>query len=98
VRSFNEMKGHFYRRGCKCKKKECTCGSKWAFMVDVGIDPVTGIRKQKGKGGLKTKQESETAAAAFIHELEQGTYIEETIRRLVNLQKNGFPSTVKQKM
>jgi len=52
ARFFDEMKGHIYRRGCKCKKKKCTCGSKWAFMVDIGIDPVTGKRKQKGKGGL----------------------------------------------
>lgn len=72
------MKGHFYRRGCKCKKKKCTCGSTWAFMVDDGIDPLTGKRKQKGKGGFKTKQEAEEAAAALIHEINQGTYIEET--------------------
>ncbi|WP_102349604.1 tyrosine-type recombinase/integrase [Bacillus sp. Marseille-P3661] len=72
------MKGHFYRRGCKCKKKKCTCGSTWAFMVDVGIDPLTGKRKQKGKGGFKTRQEAEEAAAALIHEINQGTYIEET--------------------
>lgn len=72
------MKGHFYRRGCKCKKKKCTCGSTWAFMVDVGMDPLTGKRKQKGKGGFKTKQEAEEAAAALIHEINQGTYIEET--------------------
>ncbi|WML29247.1 tyrosine-type recombinase/integrase [Neobacillus sp. OS1-32] len=72
------MKGHFYRRGCKCKKKKCTCGSTWAFMVDVGIDPLTGKRKQKGKGGFTTRQEAEEAAAALIHEINQGTYIEET--------------------
>ena len=72
------MKGHIYRRGCKCKKKKCTCGSKWAFMVDIGIDAVTGKRKQKGKGGFKTKQEAETAAAALIYEIEEGIYVEET--------------------
>lgn len=72
------MKGHIYRRGCKCKKKKCTCGSKWAFMVDIGTDPLTGKRKQKGKGGFKTKQEAETAAAALIYEIEEGIYVEET--------------------
>jgi integrase len=74
------MKGHFYRRGCKCKKKKCTCGSKWAFTVDIGIDPVTGNRKQKVKSGFSTKQEAEEAATTLIHELNQGTYLEETDR------------------
>lgn len=72
------MKGHFYRRGCKCKKKKCTCGSKWAFTVDIGLDPVTGKRKQKVKSGFNTKQAAEEAAATLIHELNQGTYLEET--------------------
>lgn len=47
-------------------------------MVDIGIDPVTGKRKQKGKGGFRTKQEAESAAAALIHEIEEGMYVEET--------------------
>ncbi|MGG5254754.1 tyrosine-type recombinase/integrase [Neobacillus sp. SM06] len=81
------MKGHFYRRGCKCKKKKCTCGSKWAFMVDIGIDPVTGKRKQKGKGGFKTKQEAEAAAAALIHEVEEGMYVEETNQTFSDFSK-----------
>jgi integrase len=72
------MKGHFYRRGCKCNKKKCTCGSKWAFTVDIGLDPVTGKRKQKVKSGFNTKQEAEEAAATLIYELNQGTYLEET--------------------
>ncbi|WP_318506146.1 tyrosine-type recombinase/integrase [Bacillus sp. T3] len=72
------MKGHFYKRGCTCKRKKCTCGSKWAFTVDIGLDPVTGKRKQKVKSGFKTKQEAEEAAATLIHELNQGSYLEET--------------------
>ncbi|MGJ9458529.1 tyrosine-type recombinase/integrase [Oceanobacillus sp. CF4.6] len=72
------MKGHIYRRGCKCKKKKCRCGSKWAFLVDIGIDPISGKRKQKGKGGFKTKQEAESAAATLMYELEQGMYVDET--------------------
>jgi integrase len=72
------MKGHFYRRGCKCKKKKCTCGSKWAFTVDIGVDPITGKRKQKVKSGFYTNQEAEEASATLIHEVNQGTYLEET--------------------
>ncbi len=39
------------------------------------IDPITGKRKQKVKSGFTTKQE---AAATLIHEVNQGTYLEET--------------------
>jgi len=78
VRFFDDMKGHIYRRNCTCKKKKCTCGSKWAFIIDIGLDPVTGKRKQKTKSGFKTKQEAETATATLIHELSEGMYMEET--------------------
>ncbi|OEH91974.1 site-specific integrase, partial [Bacillus solimangrovi] len=72
------MKGHFYKRGCKCKKKKCTCRSKWAFTIDIGVDPITGKRKQKVKSGFNTKQEAEEAATTLIHQINQGTFLEET--------------------
>ncbi|MEH6904741.1 site-specific integrase [Neobacillus drentensis] len=71
------MKGHFYRRSCTCKKKRCTCGSTWSFVIDIGRDPTTGKRKQKTKGGFHTKQEAETAATELIYELNQGTFVQE---------------------
>ncbi|MFC0476368.1 tyrosine-type recombinase/integrase [Robertmurraya beringensis] len=85
------MKGHFYRRGCTCKKKNCSCGSKWAFVIDIGIDPVTGKRKQKTKSGFPTKKEAEVAAAAIIHELEQGFYIEESCQTFADFAKEWLP-------
>ncbi|WP_301107117.1 site-specific integrase [Sporosarcina sp.] len=72
------MKGHFYKRGCKCKKKQCTCGSKWAFTIDIGTDPLTGKRKQKVRSGFKTKGEAEAAAIMLMYELNQEIYMEET--------------------
>lgn len=72
------MKGHFYKPRCKCPKgKRCTCGATWSYIVDVGTDPATGKRKQKKKGGFKTKAEAQEAAALLISELSQGVYIEE---------------------
>lgn len=85
------MKGHFYRRGCACKKKKCTCGSKWAFTVDIGLDAITGKRKQKVKSGFNTKQEAEEAAATLMHELSQGTYLEETDKTFINFTKEWLP-------
>lgn len=70
ARLFKEMKGHSYEGGCAYKKKKkCICSSKCAYTVDIGVDPVTGKSKQKTKSGFKTWQKVETAATAFIHEL-----------------------------
>ncbi|MBM7663301.1 integrase [Bacillus mesophilus] len=85
------MQGHFYRRNCKCKKKKCTCGSKWAFTVDIGLDSVTGKRKQKVKSGYNTKQEAEEAAATLIHEINQGTYLEETDKTFSDFANEWLP-------
>jgi hypothetical protein len=38
-------------------------------MIDVAIDPKTGKRKQKGKGGFKTKGEAQSVAATLHPEL-----------------------------
>lgn len=60
------MKGSFYKRG-----------NTWSYMLDIGTDPITGKRKQKSKGGFKTKKEAQAAAAAMLTELNSGTYVEE---------------------
>lgn len=65
------MKGHFYTRGCTCKKIKCTCGSKWAFTIDIGVDPGTGKRKQKARSGFKSKTDALQAAITLMHELKQ---------------------------
>lgn len=73
------MKGHFYKPNCKCPKdKKCKCGAKWGFLIDIGINPVTGKRKQKFKGGFKTRKEAELAFAKFLNELNQHIHIEES--------------------
>jgi integrase len=71
------------KRGCTCgagklRVKKCTCGAKWAFTIDVGDDPKTGKRKQKNKSGFDTKAEAEVAARNLQHEIDSGTYIEES--------------------
>lgn len=59
------MKGHIRKRG-----------SKWAFVVDIGKDPVTGKRKQKWFSGYRTKREAEKAMAEKIAEISRGDYVE----------------------
>lgn len=69
---------HIYKPNCKCEKgKKCKCGAKWGYMIDAGINPQTGKRKQKFKGGFKTKKEAEAEAATFKLELRSGSAVEE---------------------
>ncbi len=72
------MKGYFRRRGCTCKKKKCTCGAKWSYTIDIGVDPATGSRRQKTKGGFDTKEKAEEACNALIYELKNRTRVEES--------------------
>ncbi|MFZ3172036.1 MAG: site-specific integrase [Carboxydocellales bacterium] len=60
------MKGCFFKRG-----------KTWSYTIDVGVDPTTGERKQKGKGGFATKKAAQLAAALIMQELEAGTYQDE---------------------
>ncbi|WP_391117753.1 tyrosine-type recombinase/integrase [Psychrobacillus sp. L3] len=72
------MKGHFTKRGCTCDLNRCICGKTWSFVIDIGKNPKTGERQQKTKGGFKTKQEAEAAAAAIITEVNQGAFVKES--------------------
>jgi integrase len=74
------MQGHFYRPKCICPKdaKKCTCGATWSYIVDVGVDPSTGDRKQEKKGGFKTKGAAQSACGVVIQEVKNGTYIKES--------------------
>lgn len=103
------MKGHFYKPHCKCvdskgeskKSKKCNCGASWSYILDVGIDPATGRRKQKKKGGFSTKTEAQDAAALLYAELTQGTYVEEkdvTFEEFVETWKEIYTNSGKTKV
>jgi integrase len=44
----------------------------WEFIVDVGVHPVTGRRRQKSKCGFATKKDAESALHEFIRHIEGG--------------------------
>ncbi|MBU8881323.1 hypothetical protein BGM26_20605 [Bacillus sp. FJAT-29790] len=58
------------------QKEKMHCGSKWAFIVDIGLDPVTGNRMQKVSEVLKQSRKLKQLLPIFIHELNRGTYLE----------------------
>ena len=60
------MRGYFRKRG-----------DAWSYTIDTGIDPTTGNRKQRTKGGFRTKKEAQLEAAVLMQELDQGVYVKE---------------------
>ena len=59
------MKGHI-------RKKDST----WQYTVELDRDPISNKRKQKSKGGFRTKRECEKAMTEMIVQIEQGEYFE----------------------
>ena len=57
---------------------------KWAFTIDIRLDPITGKRKQKVKSGFNTKQETVEYAASLIHEVSQRAETDKSFQRLCN--------------
>ncbi|MGZ8766209.1 MAG: Arm DNA-binding domain-containing protein [Acidimicrobiia bacterium] len=58
------MRGHVHKRG-----------KTWPYVVDVGRDPATGQRRQRTKGGCRTRRAAEDALAAAMSSAKDGTYI-----------------------
>lgn len=58
------MRGHIRKRG-----------STYSIVVDIGIDPSTGKRRQKWFSGCKTEQEAEQAMAKVITQVYEGTLL-----------------------
>lgn len=58
------MKGYIRKRGAT-----------YSYTVDIGRDPVTGKRKQKTKGGFKTKKAAQEALNELVYEVNKGVYI-----------------------
>jgi integrase len=86
------MKGTYKRRNCKCdSEKKCSCGKTWTYWVDIGPDPKTGERRQKSKGGFKTRKEAEDAVAALITDVKQGTFIKESDILFKDFAKQWLP-------
>ena len=60
------MKGHIRPRG----------EGAWAIILDVGVDPETGRRRQKWHNFRGTKRAAEGERTRLLHELQTGAYVE----------------------
>jgi integrase len=60
------MSGHIYKRS-----------DTWTYVIDTGVDPATGKRRQKSKGGFKTKKAAILACDKVALEVDGNTYVAE---------------------
>jgi integrase len=51
---------------------------RWGWIIDAGVDPETGKRKQHRRRGFATKKEAKDALDAKVGELRDGTYVAPT--------------------
>jgi integrase len=57
-------------------------GSTWTVVLDVGADPVTGRRRQKSKGGFRTRKAAEAALRELVAGVDAGRYVERSTRTI----------------
>jgi integrase len=57
------MKGYFMQRG-----------KTWTYRIDLPMDPQTGKRRQKSKGGFQTKKKAQEACAIELAKIANGEY------------------------
>jgi hypothetical protein len=50
-------------------------GSTYTYWLDIGPDPVTGKRRQRTKGGFRTKRECQAALNEAVSALRSGTLV-----------------------
>jgi integrase len=55
-------------------------GSTYTYWLDVGPDPATGKRRQRTKGGFRTKRECQVALNEAIAAVQGGTFVEPSKR------------------
>lgn len=60
------MKGSVIRRG----------PNKWSVVIDLGKDPVTGVRRRKWHSGFALKKDAERARVEILNRLQTGEYVE----------------------
>ena len=59
-------------------------GSTYTYWLDIGPDPVTGKRRQRTKGGFRTKRECQAALNEAISALRSGTLVQPSRRTVAS--------------
>lgn len=67
-------------------------GKTYQYVVDVGIDPFTGKRKQKTKGGFNRQKDAQAALNKVLHEIDAQGYIEPSKEIFTSFIESWFTS------
>ncbi len=67
-------------------------GKTWGYVVDVGPDPATGRRRQRTRGGFRTRKDAEQALAEAVRQLGKGTYIDRDPQTVAQWIERWLPS------
>jgi Arm DNA-binding domain/Phage integrase, N-terminal SAM-like domain len=59
-------------------------GSTYSYWLDIGPDPLTGKRRQRTKGGFRTKRECQAALNEAISALRSGTLVQPSRRTVAS--------------
>jgi hypothetical protein len=59
-------------------------GSTYTYWLDIGPDPMTGKRRQRTKGGFRTKREWQAALNEAISALRSGTLVQPSRRTVAS--------------
>jgi integrase len=72
----------------------------WYYVIDIGRDPLTNARRQKKKGGFRTKKEAEAAARRTLDEVAHGQVVSNaslTFRQMAELWIDIYQNETKAK-
>ncbi len=54
-------------------------GPGWSFVVDNGIDPATGKRRQVRRRGFRTRKEADAALASLLKAAQRGDWMQPSV-------------------
>ncbi len=67
-------------------------GSKWAVVIELERDPLTGKRRQRWHSGYRTRKEAERARIELLSRVDSGTYVEKSKQTVSEFLTDWFPA------
>lgn len=67
-------------------------GDTYTYIVDVGINPISGKRKQKTKGGFRKKKDAEAALRKILAAIDENKYVEPSNETFSSYVEHWFSS------
>jgi len=79
------------------RKHERATGVRYETVVDYGIDPITGKRRQRSKS-FKTKKEAQAALTAWLAEIDKGTAVDRSTQTVAEMMDYWLATEVRPRL